>query len=262
MDEAERDLKALSFGEVADHYGRGRPGYPHEAIRWLIGQDRANVIDLAAGTGKLTRQLAGLGHQVVAVEPSAPMIERLRETRGIVGAVRGAAEAIPLKNDWADAITAAQAFHWFDLDQALPDIHRVLRSGGLLGLLWNLRDESVGWVRELSSVIGSNDAQVSGVADSERFGFDPSHGQITSSGLFDEIEHRVFEHEQVLDLEGLLSLVQSRSNVVTLPVERQQEVVEWVEKLWRDHPDLRAQDSFTLPYRTHAFRTHALDDDG
>lgn len=258
VDATEKDLKALSFGAVAHHYERGRPVYPLEAIRWLIGEGRANVVDLAAGTGKLTRQLAELGYQVVAVEPSAPMIGRLRGTRGMLGAVRGSAEAIPLKNDWADVVTAAQAFHWFDLDRALPEIHRALGSGGVLGLLWNLRDDSVGWVRELSSVIGSKDAQVSGVADSERFGFDPSHGQITSSGLFDAIEHRVFEHEQVLDLEGLVSLVQSRSNVVTLPVERQGEVVEWVEELWREHPDLRGRDSFTLPYRTHVFRMHAV----
>ena len=255
MGPAGKGVKAMSFGAVADQYERGRPGYPDEAIAWLCEAGGSKLIDLAAGTGKLTRQLADRG-AVLALEPSMPMLVRVGRSKG-VQRVCGVAEAIPVAAGWADVVTVAQAFHWFDVDRALPEIHRVLRPGGVMGLMWNLRDDSADWVRELSSVIGSKDAQVSGVADSERFGFDPSHGQVTASGLFSPFEHRVFRNQQTLDLEGLISLVQSRSNVVTLPEDRRRGISEWVERLWWDHPDLQGREPFTLPYKTHVFRATA-----
>lgn len=256
MDAAERDLKARSFGSVADYYERGRPGYPAETIAWLCERGGTNIVDLGAGTGKLTRQLAESAREVVAVEPSLEMLMRLLPDGSIVR-VCAAAEAIPVRPGWADTITVAQAFHWFDIDRAIEEIHRVLRPHGTLGLIWNLRDDSVDWVAELSDVIGSLDAHVSGVADSDRYGFDPSHGFVSKSGLFTGFERRVFRHSQRLDVEGLVALVQSRSNVVMKPEGERRELADRVRRLCRDHPTIRGRETFDLPYKTHVFRAAA-----
>lgn len=258
MDRVERELKALSFGAVADHYEQGRPAYPEDAIRWIVTGTRAKIIDLAAGTGKLTRQFRAHGHEVVGVEPSIEMLHRLRRLDGGTSSIAGAAERLPIRNDYADVVTVAQAFHWFDPELALPEIRRVLRPRGRLALMWNLRDESVNWVRELSRIIGSSDAQVSGVKDSERFANDPSHGAISNSGLFGPIEHGVFEHRQTLDRSGVMALVMSRSNIAVLDERQRRGVLQQVSELFETHPDVVRRDRFILPYKSHVFRMDAL----
>lgn len=262
MDAKDKEARAHSFGRVARHYERGRPSYPEESILWIVGEERVHVVDLAAGTGKLTHRLVDLGHKVVAVEPALPMLERLIATDSKTWAVNGAAEAIPLRDRWADVVTAAQAFHWFDAAAAVPEIGRVLRPGGRLGLMWNLRDESVAWVRELSDIIASTDSHVSGVTDSERFGDDPSRGVITNSGRFGPVEHRVFRHDQVLDRDALIALVRSRSNVAALPEREREGIVRGVLDLCDRHLNLAGNATFSLPYKTHAFRTRAVGESG
>ena len=126
----ERRGRAASFGEVADAYERARPGYPEDAVRWLVGEEPCDVVDLGAGTGKLTRSLVALGHRVTAVEPLPEMIAHLLAAAPGVTAVQGGAEAIPLAAESADVVVAAQAFHWFDHGPALREIARVLRPGG------------------------------------------------------------------------------------------------------------------------------------
>ncbi|MDH5334239.1 MAG: class I SAM-dependent methyltransferase, partial [Thermoleophilia bacterium] len=137
----ERRGRATSFAEVADAYERGRPGYPGEAVAWLVGEPPRDVVDLGAGTGKLTRSLVAAGHRVTAVEPLPEMLERLRVAAPEAAAVPGTAEAIPLPDASADVVVSAQAFHWFDHDAALPESVRVLRPGGWLALVWNIRDD-------------------------------------------------------------------------------------------------------------------------
>jgi len=150
---------ALSFGGVADAYERGRPTYPDDAVTWLLGEQPAIVLELGAGTGKLTRVVARLGHDVHATDPDEAMLAVLeREVPGIRTAV-GGAEEIPLPDSSVDAVIAGQAFHWFDLDRALPEIARVLRPGGRVCLLWNLRNEKIPWVRRLGALIGSPEEQ-------------------------------------------------------------------------------------------------------
>ena len=142
-----RDLHptaAAGFSAAADVYERARPGYPDEAVAWVaerlgIGPGR-DVLDLAAGTGKLTRQLVRLGARVVAVEPIDAMRAELERAVPGVEALAGTAEAIPLRDESVDAVTCAQAFHWFRADEAVREIRRVLRPGGGLALLWNGRD--------------------------------------------------------------------------------------------------------------------------
>jgi SAM-dependent methyltransferase len=135
---------ARSFDGAAEAYDRARPDYPPEAVEWLVDQlglsGGGTVVDLAAGTGKLTAPLARTRARVIAVEPAPGMLARLRELLPGVEAHEGTAEAIPLPDGSADAVTVAQAFHWFATEQALAEIQRVLRPGGRLGLVWNRRD--------------------------------------------------------------------------------------------------------------------------
>jgi SAM-dependent methyltransferase len=150
--------RARSFETVAAEYERHRPDYPEEALRWATDRlglaSGARVLDVGAGTGKLTRGLVALGFDVVAVEPGAPMLEQLRAAVREAEALEGPAEAIPLPDASVDGAFAAQAFHWFDRERALPELHRVIRPGGGLALLWNWWDERDPLQRELGELIG------------------------------------------------------------------------------------------------------------
>jgi ubiquinone/menaquinone biosynthesis C-methylase UbiE len=132
---------ATAFRDAADVYERGRPGYPSGAVDALareLGLDRrAVVIDLAAGTGKLTADLTLRFERVIAIEPLAEMRERLAQAAPVAEALEGTAERMPVPDASADAVFVAQAFHWFNGRRALEEIARVLRAGGGLGLLWN-----------------------------------------------------------------------------------------------------------------------------
>jgi SAM-dependent methyltransferase len=142
--------RARSFGSAAAQYALHRPGYPAAAVDWalapLAGRDDLRLLDLAAGTGKLTAGLLGRG-QVTAVEPDPAMRAELRSRFPDVPAHDGSAEALPLPDGSVDAVLVGQAWHWFDPERAYPEIARVLRPGGLLAALWNGDDASVEWVR-------------------------------------------------------------------------------------------------------------------
>jgi SAM-dependent methyltransferase len=150
--------RARSFETVAADYERHRPEYPAEALRWAaerLGlEPGARVLDVGAGTGKLTRGLVALGLDAVAVEPGAPMLEQLRLAVPEAEALDGTAESIPLADASVAAAFAGQAYHWFDRDLALPELHRVIRAGGGLALLWNWWDERDPLQHELGGLIG------------------------------------------------------------------------------------------------------------
>jgi SAM-dependent methyltransferase len=200
---------ATGFARAAHAYGRGRPGYPDVALDWLVAQLGRDVVDLAAGTGMLTRGLAARGRDVVAVEPVAQMraliasVERVR-------VLDGTAEAIPLPDRCADAVTVAQAFHWFDGARALAEIHRVLRPGAKLALVWNRRrmeDEIHAAIEELLA---------------PHRGDAPAHATaawrppLDSSTLFQPAAERAFDNEQRLDGDGLVDRFGSVSFVAAL----------------------------------------------
>ena len=148
---------AAGFARAADAYERGRPGYPPEAIAHLVAElglwDGTTVLDLAAGTGKLTRVLQATGATVIAVEPVEAMRRVLSEAVPGVEVRAGTAEAIPVADGSLDAVTVAQAFHWFDAGRALHEIYRTLRPGGGLGLIWNMFDTSIDWVAALQALV-------------------------------------------------------------------------------------------------------------
>jgi SAM-dependent methyltransferase len=247
-DAEQRRLRGSAFGVVADAYERARPGYPEAAIDWLLEPVAAagrppRVLDLGAGTGKLTRQLAARGLDVVAVEPLDEMRARLAAVIPEARALAGSAERIPLPDRSVDAVLAAQAFHWFDPDSAPREMARVLRPDGALGLLWNFRDDRVPWIAALSDIIGEEDHASRRPSDP----YDPGP-------LFTAAEERDVPNSQELDLDGLLALVSSRSYVVTMPDAERRRVLDAVADLARTHPDLAGRDRFTMAYLTRCYR--------
>ena len=148
--------RSLSFGAEAAAYERGRPSYPPEAIDWLLPPGARDVLDLGAGTGKLTTRLVERGLGVVAVDPIPEMLELLSNSLPDTPALLGTAEDIPLPDNSVDAVLVAQAWHWFDVELAVKEVARVLRPGGRLGLVWNAQDERLGWVKDLGRIIGQS----------------------------------------------------------------------------------------------------------
>ena len=235
----DRSLHANSFGPVAHIYERGRPPYPAEAVDWLLPAGTPHVLDLGAGTGKLTRQLHERGLPVTAVDPSEGMLTELRRVLPDVPAHLGSAEAIPLPDDSADAVLIAQAWHWVEPANAVPEIARVLSPGGRLGLLWNLRDDTEDWVRRLGEIIGNSD-QDRGVTIGEPFG---------------PIEVRDFRWTHRITRDTLLDLVASRSHVILLPPDERAAVLAQVRQLLVTHPALVGQAEYAMPYVTFCART-------
>ncbi|MET9269678.1 methyltransferase domain-containing protein [Kribbella sp. NPDC003557] len=238
--------RATSFGAVADAYDAGRPTFPAEALIWILGPGRGlQVLDLGAGTGKLAAVAAGLGHDVIAVDPSQEMLEICRRRPGIDTMV-GAAESIPLAHASVDAVIVGQAFHWFDHARALPEIARVLRPNGVLGLLWNNADTVVPWVRRLFQVM-----QGDGFGGSDRF--DPAP-ILEQSNLFTMIEQARFRHWHDLDRNGLRQLARSHSRVAVLKETRRDQVLDQIDLIY-EHT-ARPPEPLRMPYFTGCFRTH------
>jgi ubiquinone/menaquinone biosynthesis C-methylase UbiE len=208
------EVAALGFGSAADVYERARPGYAPEAVHWLcerlgVGPGAA-VLDLAAGTGKLTRDLVPSGARVIAVEPLDEMRAKLVEAVPDAEALAGMAEEIPLPDGSVDAVVCAQAFHWFQAEEALEEIHRVLRPGGGVGLLWNSRDLSDSLQHDLDELLEPFQQ-----AAKRRWNGD-AEAWIAASPLFSDAEHRTWPSEQRLTPDGLVEVVASRSYVATL----------------------------------------------
>jgi ubiquinone/menaquinone biosynthesis C-methylase UbiE len=230
-------IAAKGFSEGAAAYERGRPGYPKAAIDWLderlgLGSG-AEVVDLAAGTGKLSGALRAAGAEVVAVEP----LERMRALiEPPIRAVEGTAESIPLPDGSADAVTVAQAFHWFDGERALAEIHRVLRPGGHLALLWNVRlmdDPGQAAVEELI-------APYTGEIPRHRSG--EWRGPIDASEKFGPLEEHSFPNDQHLNADGLADRVASTSAIAALEAGERGRLLEKVRAL-------ATEGSLTLRYR-------------
>lgn len=253
MDQRIPEAAASGFSTGADDYERGRPTYPDDAIAALrrelgIGPGQ-RVLDLAAGTGKLTRLLAATGADVVAVEPVAEMRAHLAAVVPAVEVRDGTAEAIPLPDGAVDAVTVAQAFHWFDLEPALAEIARVLRPGGGLGLVWNERDESEPWVAELSRMIrwdrrGEHRVPYTIERDwvAEVESADSPFGPVG--------EHRT-GHRHPIDADTLVARVLSTSYLASLPADERDALAADVRALVADRGD-----TFDLPYRTVVYWCH------
>lgn len=235
--------RAKAFGAVATEYDRGRPGYPPDAVRWAVGRDRGTVLDLGAGTGKLTAAVVAAGYEAVAVEPDAGMLELLRTRVPAARALAGPAEVLPLADASVDAVVVGQAWHWFDHARAAAEIRRVTRPGGRVALLYNVRDERVSWVARFAGVTG------------ERFGTrlqQPRFEGVRDRAGFGPVEHRVFAHVTQLTPDDLGALANSFSFVALLPDDERAQVLRSVAAIADDA--VGPNGMLALPYRVSVVR--------
>ena len=232
-------VAAAGFGSAAEVYERARPSYPPEAIDWLLMRtgvgEGDTIVDLGAGTGKLTRLLAPSGARVVAIEP-------VPEMRALIdaGEVReGTAEAIPLGNATAALVTVAQAFHWFDLDRALPEIHLVLQPGGCLALVWNMRDLDDPVQRGVEDLL----APLRGRLTAQREG--KWRAPLAASALFGDPETAEFRYEQQFTADDLVDRVASTSFVAAMADDERRPLLDRVRALAAGRAE-----PFPFPYLT------------
>lgn len=245
---------AQGFDRVADRYERGRPDYPSAAVEFLaeaVGIRPGRVVlDVGAGTGKFTREIARFGADLRAVEPMPKMREQFAPRLPDVPLLVGTAEQLPVGDASVDAIVCAQAFHWFDTPRAAEEFARVLRPGGALGLIWNVRDERVPWVRELTTILDRYDAGgPRGRSQSWRT-------PLEATGRFTPLEHREFPHVQRAPPETIVDRALSVSYIGILPAETQASVAAEVRALLTRSPATAGRAEVDLPYRTDAFVAH------
>jgi SAM-dependent methyltransferase len=240
-----KHLQASSFGAAADAYERARPGYPAAALDWLLPPGARRVLDVGAGTGKLTRLLLDRGLDVTAVEPSAGMREQLSLAVPGATVLAGSAEDIPLPAASFDAVLVAQAWHWVDQDLAIPEVARVLVPGGQLGLVWNLRDTREPWVAELWAIVGELGRQETDPAPD----LTPPFGPVERFGV---------DWTDQLSPADLVQLVASRSYVITLPDAQRAGLLAEVADFAATHPALAGRDQVGVPYVTRCTRARLL----
>ena len=242
------DMESLSqaFGAVADAYDRGRPAYPAEAVAWLLDGDAKIVLELGAGTGKLTRSMVDQGHAVFATEKDPAMLAVLAERVPEVSAKVAGAEEIPANDRSVDVVVAAQAFHWFDHERAVPEIARVLRPGGHVAVVWNVFDHRIPWVRKLVEITGEWAATSGG-----------SHEALCDSELFGDVESTQFASWQDVTRDTLVDLVASRSYIASMPDDQRESKLDEVRALYDDYG--RGHDGMQLPYVVHCFRAEVID---
>ena len=235
-----RRERSLSFGSEAAAYERGRPSYPPEAVDWLLAPTDSfragEVLDLGAGTGKLTTRLVERGLSVTAVDPIAEMLDMLRGALPDTPALLGSAEQIPLPDNAVDAVLVAQAWHWFDPERATAEIIRVLRPGGRLGVLWNTRDERSGWVRDFGRIVGLEHDRDSATVD-------------LPNAFTDVTTHQV-QWTNYITRDALIDYVASRSYCITSPAEVRTRTLENVRELLDTHPALVNSTGLAMPYIT------------
>jgi len=236
------------FGSEAETYERSRPSYPPDAVAWLVDALRlapgATGVDLAAGTGKLTRLLTPTGADIIGVEPVDGMRHAFRAVLPAVPVVSGSAEAIPIASGALDAVTVAQAFHWFDADAAFAEFARVLRPEGRVGIIWNARDRSVDWVDRLWSIMDRVEKRAPwrdhehwrDSALGDRPGFGPMHDA-------------TFRHAQTLTPDLVVDRFRGVSHVAVLPDGQRDAVLAEVREVLATHPDTRGRAELAIPYR-------------
>lgn len=242
---------AQGFQAGAETYVKGRPDYPPEVAEWLrrdLGLEAGKTaLDLGSGTGKFLPRLIATGATVIAVEPVAAMLAQLIAHNPNIVAKKGDAENIPLADNAIDAVVCAQSFHWFSTRAALAEIRRVLKPGGVFGLIWNVRDESVGWVSRLTEIMKPYEG------DTPRYtsqlwrnvfpadGFGPLHNKHFRNGHVGAPEHVIVDR------------VLSTSFIAALPNPEQEAVATQVRQLIAATPELAAKGQVIFPYETAAF---------
>ncbi|MEU1285057.1 class I SAM-dependent methyltransferase [Kitasatospora sp. NPDC005856] len=255
----ERRLHSSSFGRAAGAYAEHRPDYAGAAVRWALElAPGSRVLDLGAGTGKLTATLVALGHDVVSVEPDPAMLAELRDTLPDVRALAGSAEAIPLPDGAVDAVVSGNAMHWFDMELAGPEIARVLAPGGVLAGLWNVFDDRVDWVAGLARVtgpaaIGPRDVPASWRTETARMHLPKSGGD----AWFDSPEQAEFPHGQQRTADSLVATLATKAGVLVIPERERKALLDETHAYLTDRPETGAGE-FTLPMLTSVLRVRRM----
>lgn len=246
------DVAAAGFNDPAD-YEAARPSYPPDAVAWFVEHLRIapgrRVADVAAGTGKLTRLLVPTGAELLAVEPVSGMRMTFHRLLPDVAVVAGTAEALPLAAGSFDAMTVAQAWHWFDHERASAEAGRVLRKGGRLGLVWNARDRTEPWVDEVWSIMDRVEKRAPW-RDHENWRDSALHAAMPGFGALHEAE---FRHVQRITPEGVVQRVASVSHVAVLSEPEREAVLDEVRDVLATHPAVRARETVEIPYRVDCF---------
>jgi MOSC domain-containing protein YiiM/SAM-dependent methyltransferase len=247
------EAAARGFASGADAYERGRPDYSPEAIEALVRElgigPGVRVLDLAAGTGKLTRLLVATGSDLVAVEPIAEMRAKIATNAPGVEAIDGMAEQIPLPSHSVDAVVVGQAFHWFDGVRAISEIRRVLRPTGALGMIWQARDPARPWITRLNEIIDrADDRNPRYRTGAWRATFDLVH-------LFEPIEEAAFAYVHRADPATMVDRVASISYIAAMAEGQRRAVLDEVRELLATDPDTAGADAIELPYRAHVYWT-------
>lgn len=247
---ASREEMSLSFGAAAGAYESGRPDDPREAVDWMLAPVRepgraVRVADVGAGTGKLTRTIVEAGAEVVAIDPDADMLSALREHVHGVPTFVGTAERMPLPDASVDAVLLGQAWHWVDPVTASAEAGRALRQGGVLGLVWNIRDDSDPWVARLTGAMHGSHAEEMLAGEGPR-----------AADPFDGLEHRAWTWTRSLTRAALLDMVASRSYVITVSEVDRAAILAAVSALFdeRSLTEATGVEVVDLPYVTHAYR--------
>jgi SAM-dependent methyltransferase len=242
---------AEGFQKAPEVYESGRPDFPPEAIRYLakhLSIDSAShVLELGAGTGKLTRLLVPLGCHITAVEPVEGMRRKFASLLPEVFLMAGTAESLPLEAETVDVVLVATAFHWFDYAKALVEIHRVLKPGGWLGLLWNVRDESAPWVAQLAKIIEPYEG------DTPRYKTFQWKKVFDETVLFTPLQKTEFPFIQMGNIQTVLDRTRSVSFVAALKPIEQEKVLDAVRQMLEIDYGVKPQAVLDIPYRTDLF---------
>jgi SAM-dependent methyltransferase len=247
---------AEGYSVAAAHYEKGRPDYPPEVDRWLR-HDLAlrkgkTVLDLGSGTGKFLPHLCRTEATVVAVEPVGAMLVQLLAGHPGTQAKQGSAEDIPLADASVDAVVCAQSFHWFARAEAVAEIRRILKVGGILGLVWNIRDESVEWVADLRRIFDAYQG------DAPRFHTQDWRKVFPAAG-FSPLSERRFLHDHTGSPEHVIvDRVLSTSFIAALPATERLRITTQVRQLIANAPDLAGKSEVTMPYVTAAYTCQKL----
>jgi SAM-dependent methyltransferase len=267
----EKARRAGSFGGVASHYERYRPGPPVAAVDWILPNPVRRVVDLGAGTGALTRLLIDRAREVVAVEPDDRMRSVLTAEIPSVRAVKGRGESMPIPDGWADAVLASSSWHWVDPVPALHEVGRVIASGGTLGAVWSGPDPDGAFLREAQALLATQSRPVADVAESGGRGAPRSsefadmimadaHRPLPSLEIppgvpFDQPQHEVFCWDVALNADELIGMLGTFSWIITMPEETRTGVLNEARRLLRELLGVEGEVAVDVAFRADAWRS-------